>query len=112
MKAPDRLEKEAWYTLRTQRLFEAILLLRTEEECALFFRDLLTLDELAEISTRWQIVLELLAGKKVREITQAMGVSSTTVSRIRQWLKDGKGGYKLILGRIGSFDGTENGGPS
>lgn len=112
MKAPDRLEKEAWYTLRTQRLFEAILLLRTEEECALFFRDLLTLDELSEISNRWQIALELLAGKKVREITQALGVSSATVSRIRQWLNDGKGGYKLILARISPLDRTENGGPS
>ncbi|MBI2875745.1 MAG: helix-turn-helix domain-containing protein [Candidatus Tectomicrobia bacterium] len=113
MKVSDRLEKEEWYTLRARRLFEAILLLQNEEECAIFFRDLLTLDELAEISTRWQVALEILAGKKVREITQSLGVSSATVSRIRQWLKDGKGGYRLVLARIRYLEeATKNGGSS
>lgn len=96
----EKIEGEGWYTSRVKKLFEGILLLKTLDECAQFFRDLLTLEELAEISTRWQIAMELFAGKKVRHIAKELGVSSATVSRTHQWLRDGKGGYKLILKKI------------
>jgi TrpR-related protein YerC/YecD len=99
----EQLEKEVWYTPQAKRLFEAILLLQNDEECALFFRDLLTLNELSDISNRWKIALELIAGKKLREIVHTLQVSSTTISRVRQRIKDGKGGFKLILTRITSI---------
>ena len=59
-----------------EKLFEAILLLRTLDECALFFGDLLALEELAGTSTGSQIILELSAGKKVRQIAKRLRVSS------------------------------------
>lgn len=74
--------------------------IKTIKEAEQFFRDLLTLQEINEISRRWQAVLLLDKGLSYREITKTTGHSTTTVSRIAHWLNFGEGGYRLMLKRI------------
>jgi TrpR-related protein YerC/YecD len=81
-------------------LFSAILTLSSPAEAAAFFRDLLTLPELAEFANRWQAVRMLTEGKPYHEISKTLGMSTTTVARVAHWLNHGEGGYRTVAGRM------------
>lgn len=85
---------------KAKRLFEAILKLKTTEEAAKFFRDLLTIGEIEEFSNRWQMAKLLSKGYSYSEVAEKVGASTTTVARVAHWLFSGCGGYKLILERF------------
>jgi len=89
-----------WHTKEAAALFEAVLALRSEEDAAAFFRDLCTLQELADLSHRWAVVRLLDQGLPYRQIADETGASTTTITRINQWLQHGAGGYRLILNRL------------
>lgn len=90
----------SWQTKETSELFKAILKLKTVEEAEKFFRDLCTLQELYEMSKRWQAVKMIEQGIPIREIADKLEISTTTVARVAHWLHHGEGGYRLVLGRI------------
>lgn len=90
----------AWSQRKTSELFEAILALKTKDECRRFFRDLCTLEEITDIADRWQIVKMIVKEKPQREIAKQLGVSVTTVTRVAHWLSYGLGGYRLIIKRL------------
>ena len=78
----------------TDHLFKAILSLKNEEECYRFFDDLCTFSEIEAMSA------SLLAdGKTFTQISQKIGVSSTTITRVNKCLCYGADGYKLLLDR-------------
>jgi len=81
-------------------LFSAILKLKNEDECRRFFRDLCTLEELKEMSRRWQAAKMLNQKVSYRDVADKTHLSTTTVSRVAYWLKNGAGGYQLILSRL------------
>lgn len=85
---------------QTNSLYQAILALKTTEECRKFFRDLLTIEEITEFSKRWQAARLLAQDIPYREIAAKTGLSTTTVARVAHWLYHGQGGYQLILKRI------------
>lgn len=90
-----------WTNKDTDRLFEAILKLKTVDECEAFFRDLLTLAEIREISTRFKVARMLDEKKKpYLKIAKEARTTTATVTRVAHWLKHGMGGYKLILNRL------------
>jgi len=82
-------------------LWKAILKLERTSECAKFFRDLCTLEELRAMSERWQAVQKIAQNQPYRRIANDIGISTTTVARVAQWLNHGEGGYRLILKRLG-----------
>jgi TrpR-related protein YerC/YecD len=84
-------------TKEMKELFQVILMLKTEKDVQDFFRDLLTMAELKEFSNRWQMVRMLSAGRPYLEISQTLGVSTTTVARVAYWLNNGAGGYTQII---------------
>ena len=86
----------------TKALFKAVSTLENEKEIAAFFRDLLTIAEIEEFTNRWQAVLMLEKGIPYLEISQKLGISTTTVTRCSQWLRRGAGGYKTALSRTSS----------
>jgi TrpR-related protein YerC/YecD len=88
-----------WRTNETQDLFEAILSLRTVDEAERFFRDLCTLAELQALTHRWQAARLLDEGLPYHEVAARTGASTTTVTRVAQWLKRGADGYRLVLDR-------------
>src|SRR5206468_3751250 len=81
-------------------LFNAILALETDEECSKFFDDLLTPQELTTLVKRWQAFLLLKDGTAQRNVAEILQISVATVSRVNRALRFGKGGYKLVLGKI------------
>ncbi|MBU1167193.1 helix-turn-helix domain-containing protein [Patescibacteria group bacterium] len=83
----------------TDSLFGAVLKLKTLPESQKFFRDLLTVEELNELSMRWRAAQMIDKGVPYREIAKKTGMSTATVSRVAYWLKYGKGGYKIAIKR-------------
>ena len=93
------MEHDDWKNKETGELFKTILKLKTLKDAEQFFRDLLTIKEIDEISRRWQAVKFIEKGLPYREIAEKTGHSTTTVARIAHWLRHGEGGYQLMLGR-------------
>lgn len=89
-----------WNKRKTEDLFAAILKLKTKDECRRFFRDLCTLEEIAEMADRWQIVKMIVKKLPYRDIAKKLKVSSTTVGRVAHWLKYGLGGYRFMVKRL------------
>lgn len=84
----------------TARLFQAVLALKNEEECAAFFADLCTMKELADMSQRLQAAEMLLEGKTYEQIVKNAEISTATISRINHCIQYGNGGYRTVLGRL------------
>ena len=85
---------------KLNNLWQAVLMLKNSKECASFFRDLCTTEELRAISERWQAAQKIAKNESYRQIANDIGISVTTVTRVANWLKNGKGGYRLILKRL------------
>lgn len=81
-------------------LYQAVVKLESVEECRRFLGDLLTANELAEFAARWQAARMLADGISYVEIEERTGLSSRTIARVQKWLKEGNGGYRLMLKRI------------
>ena len=82
-----------------EKLCEAILSIKTKEECKKFLYDLCTPTEIEEISSRWLIARLLNTKKSYREISSETGISTTTIGRVARFIKYGNNGYKTILER-------------
>ena len=95
--APDTTDD--WKTQSTDALFDALMRLESRDEVQRFFRDLCTRHELEELSARWTVVQLLDEGLSYRRIAEATGVSTTTITRINEWLNHGTGGYRTALER-------------
>jgi TrpR-related protein YerC/YecD len=81
-------------------LYAAITRLDSLEECRKFFRDLLTETEIRELAERWKVARMLWQGVPYTTIEQETGLSSRTIARVHKWLKQGKGGYTMMLRRL------------
>lgn len=83
------------------RLYRAVLELRTAEDCRAFFHDLCTPAELQAMKDRWAVAEMLAAGQlSYREIHDRTGVSVTTIGRVARCLAAGEGGYSKALRRL------------
>ena len=85
----------------TDALFDAILSLRSQEDCYRFFEDLCTIPELKSLSQRWHVARELDRGITYQDISAETKASSATISRVNRCLSYGTGGYRMMLERIG-----------
>ena len=82
---------------RDEELFyEAILTLRTQEECRRFFEDICTIKELQAISQRMRVACLLDSGSNYIEVSEATGASSATISRVNRCLNYGSGYREAI----------------
>jgi TrpR-related protein YerC/YecD len=81
-------------------LYQAILSLRTADECKRFFSDLCTPAELEALVDRWAVVAYLNNGLPYRKIHALTGVSVTTIGRVGRFLTNGNGGYSTALERL------------
>ncbi len=90
---------EKLHTKDVDALFEAILSLKTLDECYKFFEDACTVKEIFDIAQRLKAARMLKAGKNYLEVCQQTGMSSATISRVSKCLEYGEGGYELVLER-------------
>jgi TrpR-related protein YerC/YecD len=92
-------ERHPWRTQQMTELFEAIATLRTQGELEAFLRDLCTLSELEAMAHRWHAARLIDQGLPYHEVARQTGASTTTVTRVAQWLRRGADGYRLVLDR-------------
>lgn len=98
----NRVVSNSRQLLKAQNaLYEAVLTLRTPQECRDFFKDLCTPAELQAMADRWAVVEPLSRGEPYRKIHDKTGISVTTIGRVARFLTDGNGGYDRVLERIG-----------
>jgi len=82
-----------------EQLFDTIAKLRNRDEARRFFRDLCTQSELDAMAHRWEVAQLLEQGLPYLEVARQAHASTTTVTRVSQWLRNGEGGYQLVLRR-------------
>lgn len=85
-------------------LCEAVLQLRTREECRRFLLDLCTPAEIRALGERWKIARLLDAGApSYRDLHEQTGISVTTIGRVARFLtQEPHQGYRLVLQRLKS----------
>ena len=96
---PPEEPPHPWLTDEIEDLSKAFASLRSVDEVERFLRDLCTLGELEAMAHRWQVAQLLDQALPYHEIARRTGASTTTVTRVAQWLRRGEGGYRLALGR-------------
>lgn len=84
----------------TDKLFEAILMLKNKQECYSFFEDVGTIAEIKAFAQRLEVAKMLDKGKTYREIHEQTGASEATISRVSRSLNYGADGYRLVLERL------------
>lgn len=88
------------HTEAVNQLFEAILTLKTVDECYTFFEDACTINELLSLSQRFEVARMLRDQKTYLEISRKTGASTATISRVNRSLIYGNDGYEMVLQRM------------
>ncbi|WP_368489004.1 YerC/YecD family TrpR-related protein [Clostridium sp. BJN0013] len=81
-------------------LCEAVLCLKTKEECYRFFDDICTINEIKALEQRLQVAKMLKNKKTYLDIASATGASTATISRVNRCLNYGSDGYRIVLERL------------
>jgi TrpR-related protein YerC/YecD len=84
----------------TDQLFQAMLLLESEEDCYQFFEDICTVGELKALAQRLEVARMLKHHHTYDDIVSRTGASTATISRVKRCLYYGADGYKTILSRL------------
>lgn len=83
-----------------EQFFKVILSLNSIDECYKFFEDICTVKELQDMGQRLDIALMLSEGKNYNVVSEEVGASSATISRVNKCLMYGCGGYGLAIKKI------------
>ena len=89
-----------WQNNSTDAFCEALLSLRTKEECYAFLEDICTIKEVLDISQRLTVAKMLRAGISYNVISRETGASTATISRVSKCCEYGAGGYRTVLDRL------------
>ena len=73
---------------RSNEMYEAILTLKTLEECKQFFEDLCSVTELSAMEQRFGVAVRLEKGMIYNDILEETGASSATIRKSMGQLRD------------------------
>ena len=76
-----------------QRLFRVICSIQDQDECRRFLEDICTIKELLDLAQRLDVAVLLNQGVNYQTISQQVGASTATISRVSKCLNYGSGGY-------------------
>lgn len=89
-----------WHNESTDKLVQALISLKTEEECYAFLEDVCTIKEVLDMSQRLSVALLLAQKASYNEIGAATGASTATISRVSRCYEYGSGGYKNVIKKL------------
>ncbi len=78
-------------------LVDTLRKLKNSKDLSNFLDDLLTEEEILDLAQRIKIAKLILAGKTYDEIAEKVGASTSTVSKVGQVIKYGKGGLQKLF---------------
>lgn len=81
-------------------LCDAVLTLKTREECYRFFEDIFTINEVKAIEQRLHVANMLSQKYTYSKIGEETGASTATISRVNRCLNYGSDGYNTVLNRL------------
>ena len=81
-------------------LFEAILKLKSKEDCQKFFEDVCTIKEIKAIAQRLEVAKMLKDKQLYSKIVAETGASTATISRVNRTLMYGSEGYNIVFDRL------------
>ncbi len=82
-------------------LYALFASVENEKEAKQLLEDILTPQELASLSERWQLIQELHKGTAQREIAKKLNVSISKITRGSRMLQYGSGGFLYFLKKLG-----------
>lgn len=91
---------KSFHSEELNNFYEAVLTLKNTNECGRFFEDICTVKELQDIAQRLEVAKMLKNGKNYQMVSQEVGASTATISRVNKCLVYGNGGYEIVLDRI------------
>ncbi len=91
----DKLRNE-----QMDMLIQAILSLKTPDDCYAFLEDLCTVSELKSMEQRFTVARMLTDGMQYAEIVGKTGASTATISRVNRALMYGADGYQKVIKKI------------
>ena len=81
------------------KLFEVIMKLDSLEECYSFFEDLCTVKEVKDMAQRFEAAVLLDKGEHYQDVSEKVGISSATISRVSKCLNYSEG-YKMAKAKL------------
>ena len=87
-------------TEAVDHLFQAILTLKSTEECYSFFEDVCTVNALLSFSPRYEVAKMLREKRTYLEIADKTGASTATISRVNRSLNYGKDANHMVFKRL------------
>lgn len=97
-------------TPEVDHLFDAVLTLKTREECYKLFSDVCTIKELLAMAQRYEVAMMLTKKMTYLDIADKTGASTATISRVNRSLTYGEDGYTLVFDRLGILDEAKESG--
>lgn len=95
----DKLSNDEKLDLMLDLIY-AFGIVKKPEETAVFLQDLLTSNEIRNLSVRLRIAKLLLGGLTYDEVIQDLRVSSTTITKVSIWLEQGGEGFKNVISKL------------
>jgi len=89
-----------WESKTAQQFAEALFAIDNIKVLQNFLSDIMTEKEIAEICSRLEAARMLQEGNKYTDIIAKTKLSSRTVARISDWMKNGHNGYSVVLSQI------------
>ena len=87
-----------------EKLYRAVLTLKNVDECAAFFEDVGTIQEIDACAQRLEVACALCEGESYNDINKHTGASTATIGRVSRALNYGAGGYKTVIERLKNCD--------
>lgn len=89
-----------WDDQATKQFADSILAIDDINTLQNFLRDVMTEKEIIEISARLEAARMLQSGNTYCDIVKKTKLSSRTVARISDWMKNGCNGYSAVISSI------------
>lgn len=92
-------------TSAVEALLTVLTKMKTQDEVYAFLTDVCTVKEIQDMAQRLETARLLKAGKSYQAITEQVGASAATISRVNRCLNYGSGGYDLALKNLQKDEG-------
>lgn len=100
MSKPKEEVKNSNYFKDIHFLYEIFSILGNTEEQKRFLKDLLTRSELRMLKRRWHIANLISQGLDLRTVARISQTSTQTVTKIKNLMEEGRGGYYIAIKRM------------